>query len=85
VKPNAPHDIQWSPRSVETAKGRNMARALLGHLPTSADRHLIDENARLKARVRDLEAQLAELKDSMSSVELLDELHRITTSASALA
>jgi cell division septum initiation protein DivIVA len=62
-----------------------MARALLGHLPTSADRHLIQENARLKARVRDLEAQLAELKDSMSSVELLDELHRITSSASALA
>ncbi|MDQ1579101.1 MAG: hypothetical protein QOH56_2936 [Pseudonocardiales bacterium] len=62
-----------------------MARALLGHLPTSADRHLIEENARLKARVRDLEAQLAELKDSMSSVELLDELHRITSSASALA
>jgi cell division septum initiation protein DivIVA len=62
-----------------------MARALLGHLPTSADRHLIEENARLKARVRDLEAQLAELRDSMSSVELLDELHRITSSASALA
>jgi cell division septum initiation protein DivIVA len=62
-----------------------MARALLGHLPTSADRHLIQENARLQARVRDLEAQLAELKDSMSSVELLDELHRITSSASALA
>ncbi|MDQ1719188.1 MAG: hypothetical protein QOE71_1333 [Pseudonocardiales bacterium] len=62
-----------------------MARALLGHLPNSADRHLIQENARLQARVRDLEAQLAELKDSMSSVELLDELHRITSSASALA
>ncbi|MGX7679485.1 hypothetical protein ACSMXN_11390 [Jatrophihabitans sp. DSM 45814] len=79
---SSPHVVA---RPAETAKGRNMARALLGHLPTSADRHLIEENARLRARVRDLEAELAELKDSMSSVELLDELHRITSSASALA
>jgi HPt (histidine-containing phosphotransfer) domain-containing protein len=62
-----------------------MARALLGHLSTSADRYLLEEVARLKSRVRDLEAELAELKASGESAELLDELHRITTSASALA
>jgi hypothetical protein len=62
-----------------------MARALLGHLPTTADRHLIEENARLKARVRDLENELAELRASYASDQLLDELHRITSTASALA
>jgi hypothetical protein len=62
-----------------------MARALLGYLPTSSDRYLVEEVARLKGRVRDLEAELAELKASRESEQLLDELHRITTGASALA
>jgi hypothetical protein len=59
-----------------------MARALLGHLPTAADRYLVEEVARLKGRVRELEAELAELR---ASHQLLDELHRITSDASALA
>lgn len=62
-----------------------MARALLGHLPTSADRYLVEEVARLKGRVRDLEAELSELKANQESKQLLDELHRITSDASALA
>jgi hypothetical protein len=60
-----------------------MARALLGHLPTVADRHLVEELARLKSRVRDLEAELAELKASQQADQLLDELHRINASALA--
>jgi hypothetical protein len=56
-----------------------MARALLGHLPTVADRHLVEELARLKSRVRDLEAELAELKASQQADRLLDELHRMTS------
>ena len=62
-----------------------MARALLGYLPTSADRHLVEEVARLKGRVRDLEEELAALKESSDSEQLLDELQLITTTASALA
>jgi ABC-type phosphate transport system auxiliary subunit len=62
-----------------------MARALLGHLPTTADRHLVEENARLKARLRELEGELSELRASIASDQLLDELHRITSTASALA
>jgi HPt (histidine-containing phosphotransfer) domain-containing protein len=62
-----------------------MARALLGHLSTSTDRHLLEEVARLRQRVRDLESELAELRASSESEQLHDELHRITTSASALA
>jgi hypothetical protein len=62
-----------------------MARALLGHLPNAADRYLVEEVARLKGRVRDLEAELAELKASHQADRLLDELHRMTSDASALA
>jgi hypothetical protein len=62
-----------------------MARALLGHLPTAADRHLVEEVARVRGKVRDLEAELAELKASHQAEQLLDELHRITSDASALA
>lgn len=69
----------------ESVKGRHMARALLGHLPTSADRYLVAEVARLKARVRDLEAELADVRAAHESERLLDELHRITSDASALA
>ncbi|MDT0259918.1 hypothetical protein [Jatrophihabitans lederbergiae] len=62
-----------------------MARALMGHLPTSADRYLVAEVARLKVRVRDLEAELADVRAAHESEQLLDELHRITSDASALA
>ena len=62
-----------------------MARALLGHISTAADRHLLEEVARLRGRVRDLETELAELKASHESVQLLDELHRMTSAESALA
>jgi ribosomal protein L29 len=41
--------------------------------------------ARLKNRVRALEAELAELRATKESEQLLDELHRITHGASALA
>jgi|GEM_PF-2185770 len=61
-----------------------MARALLGYLPNSSDRYLAEEVARLKTRVRALEAELAELKASQESEQLLDELHRIANGASAL-
>ncbi len=62
-----------------------MARALLGHLPNVADIHLVEEVARLKIRVRDLEAELAEVRASHETSQLLDELHRLTSDASALA
>jgi hypothetical protein len=69
----------------EIVKGRDMARALLGHLPTSADRYLVEEVARLRGRVRDLETELAELRAARESDQLLHELHQITSDASALA
>jgi HPt (histidine-containing phosphotransfer) domain-containing protein len=62
-----------------------MARALLGYLPTSSDRYLLEEVSRLKSRVQALEAELAELRASQESENLLDELHRMTSGASALA
>lgn len=62
-----------------------MARALLGHLSTSADRYLVEEVARLRGRIKALEAENAELKAANESHQLLDELHRITTTESALA
>ncbi|HEY2043184.1 MAG TPA: hypothetical protein VGH11_10960 [Jatrophihabitans sp.] len=62
-----------------------MARALLGHLATTQDRYLLEEVARLKSQVRDLESEVAELKSAAESHQFLDELQRMTTSASALA
>lgn len=62
-----------------------MARALLGHLPNVADRHLVEEVARLRSRVRDLEAEVAEMRAAQEASQLLDEFHRITSDASALA
>jgi hypothetical protein len=62
-----------------------MARALVGHLPNIADLHLVQENARLKGQIRSLEAEIAELRAVLASKDLLDELHRITTTESALA
>ena len=62
-----------------------MARALLGHISTAADRNLLEEVARLRSRVRSLEAELAEVRASHESVQLLNELHRMTSAESALA
>ena len=62
-----------------------MAKALLGYLPSTADRRLIEENARLKGRIHELEGQLDELRAAVESERLLHELHRIATSESALA
>jgi hypothetical protein len=59
-----------------------MARALLGHLPTAADPLLLAEIAKLRRRVADLEAQVAELRshpsDPVSDVALHAELHAMT-------
>jgi hypothetical protein len=74
-----------SPRRRRYVKGHVMARALLGHLPTAPDRYLVEEVARLKGRVRELEAEVAELRAAQDSAQLLDELHRITSTESALA
>jgi len=60
-----------------------MARALLGHLPNVADRHLVEEVARLRGRVRDLENEVAELKATHESSQLMDELSRLTSDATA--
>jgi hypothetical protein len=62
-----------------------MARALMGHLSTSADRYLLEEVSRLRGRIKEMEAEIAELKAANESHQLLDELHRITTTESALA
>jgi hypothetical protein len=62
-----------------------MARALYGHMSTSADRHLIEENARLRRQISNMQNEIAELKTASASADLFDELHRITASESALA
>jgi hypothetical protein len=62
-----------------------MARALVGHLPNIADLQLVQENARLKSRIRELEAEITELRAVLASKDLIDELHRITASETALA
>ncbi len=59
-----------------------MARALMGHLPTAADPLLLAQISKLRRRVADLEAQVAELRshvgDSTTDVELHAELHAMT-------
>lgn len=39
-----------------------MAKALYGHMTTAADQRLLTEVARLRARVRELEAQVERLE-----------------------
>ncbi len=59
-----------------------MARALLGYVGTSTDQALALEVARLRRRVTELEADLAELR--AGEHRALDlELHRIAESAAA--
>jgi uncharacterized protein YlxW (UPF0749 family) len=56
-----------------------MARALLGYA-TNQNRHLLDiEVARLRARVRELEAELAALRASNTELDL--ELRRLSEAA----
>ena len=57
-----------------------MARALLGYVGSSTDQTLAMEVARLRRRVADLEAQVAELRDG-TRVEIDLELHRIAQAA----
>lgn len=57
-----------------------MARALLGYVATHAGHQndqLLAENARLRRRVNELEAELAELRAAHTRA-LDDELHRLT-------
>lgn len=61
-----------------------MARALLGYVGNSTDQALRLEVARLRAKVNDLEAQIADLRaDKHAEIDL--ELHRIAEAAPALA
>jgi hypothetical protein len=61
-----------------------MARALLGYVGNSNEQVLRLEVARLRAKVSDLEAQLAELRaDAHTEIDL--ELHRIAEAEPALA
>lgn len=57
-----------------------MARALLGYVGQASDHMLALELARLRRRVLELEAELAELR-AHQHVELDLELHRIAESA----
>jgi hypothetical protein len=57
-----------------------MARALVGYIGTNNDRVLALEIARLRRRVSELEAELAELRES-SRTELELELREIAAAA----
>jgi len=57
-----------------------MARALMGHVGTVSEQTLVFEVARLRRRVAELEAELAQLRDE-HHVEMDIELHRIAEAA----
>ena len=57
-----------------------MARALVGYVGTNNERILAIEVSRLRRRVAELEAELAELRET-AHVELDLELHRIAEAA----
>ncbi len=59
-----------------------MDRALLGYATNPNQQILVTEVARLRARVRELEAELAELRSNAADMDL--ELHRITEQGSAV-
>ena len=61
---------------MSAAKGRYMARALLGHISSGADQALSFEIVRLRQRVAELEAELSELRPAVpASLEI--ELHQL--------
>ncbi len=53
-----------------------MARALLGYATNPSQQILVTEVARLRARVRELEAELAEQRAEHAEIDI--ELHRMT-------
>ncbi|MDT4891121.1 MAG: hypothetical protein QOE97_156 [Pseudonocardiales bacterium] len=57
-----------------------MARALLGYVGSSNEQVLLLEVAKLRRRIAELEAQVAELRES-THAELDLELHRIAEAA----
>jgi len=57
-----------------------MARALVGYVGTNNERVLAIEVSRLRRRVAELEAELADLREA-THVELDRELHRIAEAA----
>jgi len=64
-----------------------MARALLGYVGGGSEQLLVVEAARLRRRVQDLEAEVAELRAQLAehvdhSIDL--ELHRFTEAAEAV-
>jgi hypothetical protein len=65
------------------AKGRYMARALLGHISSGTDQALSFEITRLRRRVAALEAEIAELRDAspVVSASLEIELHQLAEHA----
>jgi hypothetical protein len=57
-----------------------MARALLGHIGSATEQNLSFEVVRLRRRVAELQAEIAELR-SANHVELDLELHRLAEDA----
>jgi hypothetical protein len=57
-----------------------MARALLGHIGSATEQNLSFEVVRLRRRVAELQAEIAELR-SAQHVELDLELHRLAEDA----
>ena len=60
-----------------------MAKALIGYLPNAVDVRLLNENASLRSRVRELESELTQLRELVATAELLRELNTLTTRESA--
>jgi len=70
----------------QKVKGRDMARALMGHVGPATDQILAVEVVRLRRRIAELEAEVARLRETRTA-DLDLELHRIaeTTAEPALA
>jgi hypothetical protein len=47
---------------IDAFKGEDMAKALFGHVGSASDRRLLDEVTLLRAKVRNLEFELARLR-----------------------